>query len=127
MSPSSTKATVAKRTEYKGVKTGRKKDDRKKTRGKDRHKGDRRTSGKAGYKGNRKTGGKVIRKAKRANSWSWRVFRFFFHMLWLPVLLVGALAVGLVIGYTVLGGEPPGDVFSRDLWQYLYDIVNADG
>lgn len=66
-------------------------------------------------------------KEKRQKSWGWRIFRFVFHILWLPALLAGGLAVGLVIGYTVIGGGSPGDVFSRDLWQHLYDIVYAEG
>lgn len=124
LSPPSTKATVAKRTEYKGRKTRRK----------------MKASGKATRKAMQrgKTARKFTRKAlrrnahsdgraNRANSWIFRVLRFFFHLLWLPLLLVGALAIGLVIGYTVLGEGPPGDVFSRDLWQYLYDMVNAEG
>lgn len=70
---------------------------------------------------------RLQKKAKREKSWGWRMIRFMFHILWLPALLVGGLAGGLVIGYTVLGGGSPLDVFSRDLWQHLYDIIYAEG
>jgi hypothetical protein len=67
------------------------------------------------------------RKARRQNSWKWRMSRIVFHMLWLPLLLAGALAGGLLIGYSVIGGEPPGEVFSLELWQHLYDMIYAEG
>lgn len=70
---------------------------------------------------------RLEKKAQRQKSWGWRIFRFVFHILWLPVILAGGLALGLLIGYSVLGGEPPGEVFGRDLWQYLYDIIYAKG
>lgn len=67
------------------------------------------------------------KKMKRQRSWGWRSARFIFHLLWLPILLLGGLAGGLVIGYTLFGGEPAADVFTRDLWQHLYDLVFAEG
>lgn len=70
---------------------------------------------------------RLEKKAKRQQSWGWRIFRLIFHILWLPVLLVGGLAGGLIIGYTVIGGGSPLDVFGRELWQHLYDIIYAEG
>lgn len=70
---------------------------------------------------------RLEKKARRQKSWGWRLFRFIFHLLWLPLSLVGALALGLVLGYSVLGGDPAREVFDRDLWQYLYDIIYAEG
>lgn len=70
---------------------------------------------------------RLARKAKRQKSWGWRAGRFVFHLLWLPALLLGGLAFGLIIGYSVLGGEPPAEAFSRELWQHLLDIIYAEG
>lgn len=70
---------------------------------------------------------RLERKARRQKLWRWRFVRFVFHLLWLPVALAGALALGLLIGYSILGGEPAAEVFSRDVWQHLYDIIYANG
>lgn len=70
---------------------------------------------------------RLQKKAKRQKSWAWRSFRFIFHLLWLPVILAGALALGLFIGYSLLGGGSIEEVFGRDLWQHLYDIIHAEG
>ncbi|GGA45651.1 hypothetical protein GCM10007416_18500 [Kroppenstedtia guangzhouensis] len=46
-----------------------------------------------------------------------------FTFVWFPLLLVAALAGGLLIGYSVIGDDPAGDVFTRDLWEHLYNLI----
>ncbi|WP_054951209.1 DNA-directed RNA polymerase subunit beta [Numidum massiliense] len=70
---------------------------------------------------------RLEKKAIRSSSWGWRTFRLVFHLLWLPLLTVSAIAAGLYIGYSVIGGQPASEVLDFDLWKYLYDIVYAGG
>ncbi|MDR6225539.1 DNA-directed RNA polymerase subunit beta [Desmospora profundinema] len=59
--------------------------------------------------------------AKRQIPTVWKVLSFLF--LGLPLLAVIALVGGLLIGYSVVGDDPVGDIFSRDLWQHLYNMI----
>ncbi|PTX62538.1 DNA-directed RNA polymerase subunit beta [Melghirimyces profundicolus] len=43
--------------------------------------------------------------------------------VWIPLLSVAALAGGVLIGYSVIGNDPAKDVFTRELWQHLYDLI----
>lgn len=85
------------------------------------------TAGEKKAQRERRQAERLQKRAKRQKSWGWRLLRFVFHLLWLPAILAGALALGLIIGYSLLGGEPVGEVFGRDLWQHLYDIIYAEG
>lgn len=58
---------------------------------------------------------------RRKSSTTKKVLLFTF--VWLPLLLVAALAGGLLIGYSVIGNDPAGDVFTRDLWEHLYNLI----
>jgi hypothetical protein len=44
-------------------------------------------------------------------------------LLFLPLVWIIVLAVGLMIGYGVMGDQPPGEVFNPDLWKHLYDLI----
>lgn len=44
-------------------------------------------------------------------------------ILWLPVSLVVALYVGFVIGHTVIGDQPAGDIFNIDMWVHIYQLM----
>jgi hypothetical protein len=44
-------------------------------------------------------------------------------LLFLPLVWVIVLAVGLMIGYGVMGDQPPVEVFNPDLWEHLYDLI----
>lgn len=44
-------------------------------------------------------------------------------LLFLPLVWIIVLAVGLMIGYGVMGDQPPGEVFNPDLWEHLYDLI----
>ncbi len=46
-----------------------------------------------------------------------------YTFIWFPLLLVAALAGGLLIGYSVIGDDPAGEVFTRELWEHLYNLI----
>jgi hypothetical protein len=58
---------------------------------------------------------------KRRMATVWKVLLFVFFGL--PLLAVVALVGGLLIGYSVVGNDPAGDVLTRDLWQHLYNLI----
>lgn len=59
-------------------------------------------------------------KVKKKKS-GWRIARWFM----VPVLLVLALAGGLVAGYVVLGKQDIGSVLQWSTWEHVYDLVFA--
>ncbi|SDW42345.1 DNA-directed RNA polymerase subunit beta [Marininema mesophilum] len=46
-----------------------------------------------------------------------------FAFVWLPVLSLGTLLGGVLIGYSVIGKGSVGDVFTMNLWEHLYKLV----
>lgn len=60
-------------------------------------------------------------KKKKGIRTRWKVLLYLF--LGIPVLTAVALIGGLLIGYSVVGEDSAGDIFSRDLWQHLYDLI----
>ncbi|MEB3102493.1 DNA-directed RNA polymerase subunit beta [Ferviditalea candida] len=42
-----------------------------------------------------------------------------------PLLSVAALLVGLIIGYSYLGGQNAGEILRYSTWKHLYDLVFA--
>ncbi|QKG85697.1 DNA-directed RNA polymerase subunit beta [Kroppenstedtia pulmonis] len=50
-----------------------------------------------------------------------RVLLYTFVLL--PVLMVVALAVGLMIGYGAIGGDSALEVFTWELWEKIYDLI----
>ncbi|WP_433707499.1 DNA-directed RNA polymerase subunit beta [Paenibacillus illinoisensis] len=69
-------------------------------------------------KQNSKPEKKEVQKKKKSG---WRVARWFL----IPVLLVLALAGGMVAGYVVLGKQDIGSVFQWSTWKHVYDLVFA--
>lgn len=49
-----------------------------------------------------------------------------FRLLTVPAICIVALWSGLYIGYTVIGEQPPDDVWDWYTWRRLYDLVFAD-
>lgn len=43
-----------------------------------------------------------------------------------PLIFLGALIVGLWIGYSGIGGQPTLDIFRISTWKHLFDLVFAD-
>lgn len=69
-------------------------------------------------KQNSKPEEKEVKKKKKSG---WRIARWFL----IPVLLVLALAGGMVAGYVVLGKQDIGSVFQWSTWKHVYDLVFA--
>lgn len=69
-------------------------------------------------KQNSKPEEKEVKKKKKSG---WLVARWFL----IPVLLVLALAGGMVAGYVVLGKQDIGSVFQWSTWKHVYDLVFA--
>lgn len=44
-------------------------------------------------------------------------------ILWLPVTLLVVLLISLVIGHTMIGNQPAGDVFDIEMWIHLYKLI----
>ncbi|MCP3027597.1 DNA-directed RNA polymerase subunit beta [Halobacillus sp. A5] len=65
-------------------------------------------------------------KEKRAANARRRVLPIWLRILIVLVLSVLALAIGLMIGYGVLGDGDPLDALSWSTWQQIIDIVTGD-
>lgn len=46
--------------------------------------------------------------------------------LLIPLLCLGALVIGLTVGYAYFGGQDAADVFRVSTWKHLYDLVFAN-
>jgi hypothetical protein len=46
-----------------------------------------------------------------------------YSLTWLPLICLIALIAGLIIGYSIMGGQPVGDLFTRNLWEHLYNLI----
>jgi hypothetical protein len=44
-------------------------------------------------------------------------------ILGIPALLVIVLFVSLIIGHTVVGGQPVGDIFDMSMWMHVYNLI----
>jgi hypothetical protein len=53
---------------------------------------------------------------------TWRVLRY----LIVPLLCLAAVAIGLFIGYSVIGDGQGADVWKLDTWKHLIDLIFAD-
>ncbi|OYD08031.1 DNA-directed RNA polymerase subunit beta [Paludifilum halophilum] len=47
----------------------------------------------------------------------------FYVFLIVPAASLVALVIGLMIGYSVVGDDPAFEVFTRDLWEHLYNLI----
>lgn len=55
-----------------------------------------------------------------------RMFPIWFRVLLFLALLAGSLALGLMVGYGVLGDGNPKDVFDKSTWQHIIDLVKSN-
>ncbi|WP_342437447.1 DNA-directed RNA polymerase subunit beta [Paenibacillus sp. FSL L8-0436] len=58
-------------------------------------------------------------KKRRVSTWA------IIQWIMIPLLLVAALASGLVVGYVVLGKKEFSDVLLWSTWKHVYDLVFA--
>ena len=54
-----------------------------------------------------------------------RIFPIWLRLIVVFVLIVLAMILGLIIGYSVLGDGEPLDVLTFELWQRIIDIVTG--
>lgn len=55
-----------------------------------------------------------------------RAFPVWLRIIVVIVLAGVALALGLMVGYGVIGNGEAMDVFKKDTWQHIIDIVNKE-
>lgn len=55
-----------------------------------------------------------------------RLIPIWLRLIIVAVLMAISLAAGAMIGYGVIGGGNPFDVFQRSTWQHIIDIVEKD-
>ncbi|WP_153720864.1 DNA-directed RNA polymerase subunit beta [Sporosarcina cascadiensis] len=54
-----------------------------------------------------------------------RMFPIWLRLLILLALMVLAALLGAIIGFSVVGDGSAGDVFQKDTWQHIFDIMNG--
>jgi hypothetical protein len=59
--------------------------------------------------------------AKRRGVSKWTIIQWFL----IPLLLIAALAGGLVVGYVILGKREFSEVLQWSTWKHVYDLVFA--
>ncbi|SEM79266.1 DNA-directed RNA polymerase subunit beta [Lihuaxuella thermophila] len=52
-----------------------------------------------------------------------KIIKWAIKILWLPLLLFVVLIVGLIIGHTVIGDQPAGEIFDLDMWEHIYKLI----
>lgn len=55
-----------------------------------------------------------------------RRFPILLRVLVIVLLFAASLAIGLAIGYSILGDGTIKDVFEKETWQHIIDIVKSD-
>lgn len=62
---------------------------------------------------------------RRLPTWA-RVILWLLRKSIVPIVMVIMLALGLYVGYVILGKMPKGDVFEWSTWKHMYDLVFTD-
>lgn len=47
------------------------------------------------------------------------------RILWLPAVLIFVLFAGLIIGHSIIGEQPVGDIFDIDMWIHIFKLMNG--
>ncbi|MGA8942224.1 MAG: DNA-directed RNA polymerase subunit beta, partial [Thermoactinomyces sp.] len=45
------------------------------------------------------------------------------RIFWLPATLIFVLFAGLIIGHSIIGKQPVGDIFDIDMWIHIYKLM----
>ncbi|WP_301107077.1 DNA-directed RNA polymerase subunit beta [Sporosarcina sp.] len=56
-----------------------------------------------------------------------RMFPIWLRLLIVFVLMIVAAVLGALLGFSVLGDGSAGDVFRKETWQHIFDIMNGKG
>ncbi|MDY0409466.1 DNA-directed RNA polymerase subunit beta [Virgibacillus soli] len=52
-----------------------------------------------------------------------RIFPIWLRIIIVLILVVGALILGLMVGYGIIGDGKPSDVLNKETWLHIVDIV----
>lgn len=66
------------------------------------------------------------KRGKRKRRSTRRIFPIWLRLIIFSLLCTGALIIGLIIGYAILGDGSPKDILKIDAWQHIIDIVKKD-
>lgn len=55
-----------------------------------------------------------------------RVFPIVVRLIFIAALCVGALILGAMVGYGILGEGEPKDILQKETWQHIIDIVTKE-
>jgi lipopolysaccharide/colanic/teichoic acid biosynthesis glycosyltransferase len=55
-----------------------------------------------------------------------RILPIWFRLLLISFFLIISAVIGTMVGYGVLGGGQPMEVFQLETWQHIMDIVKKD-
>lgn len=72
-------------------------------------------------KSNNNSNNKKNNSSKKKRS-TWKLIRW----IVIPILFVTALIVGLILGYSYIGGEEASEVFQFETWKHLVDLIFAE-
>ncbi|WP_127581153.1 DNA-directed RNA polymerase subunit beta [Paenibacillus koleovorans] len=67
-------------------------------------------------------GDKPAKTRKPIPPWA-RISFYILRLLLVPVLCVAALIVGVVVGYSYIGGRESSDVWQLETWKHLFNLV----
>ena len=54
-----------------------------------------------------------------------RMFPIWLRVILVLLLLVGAAALGLYVGYSVVGDGSPKEIFQKETWTHITDIIRG--
>lgn len=63
---------------------------------------------------------------KRKKKLRTRKFPIWLRIIVVLVLFAGCLALGLMVGYGVIGDKSPTEVFDKSTWQHIIDFVKKE-
>lgn len=66
------------------------------------------------------------RKLKKQRRPVRRIFPIWLRLIVVILLCAGALLIGLMVGYGVIGDGSPKDVLKLDAWKHIVDIVKKE-
>lgn len=54
-----------------------------------------------------------------------RMFPIWLRVLFIIILMASAAALGAVVGFSVIGDGTAAEVFKKETWQHIFDIMNG--
>ncbi|WP_223701103.1 DNA-directed RNA polymerase subunit beta [Sutcliffiella deserti] len=63
---------------------------------------------------------------KQRLKWRIRLIPIWLRLIIILAIMIVAAVAGAMVGYGILGGGSPMDVFNRETWQHIIDLVQKD-